>query len=94
MGIHYTLSFPEYSTIRIALRSRKPGVAWMAILLLHPMNVPMRKDDPARLELIAKSQPERLLPHQWQKLQEFRSRMTTVAFPQEIGHAEADRQAA
>ena len=59
------------------------------------MNTPMRKDDPARLELIAKTQPEMLLPHHWQEIHKMRERMETLMFPtSDVQPDQTDRQAA
>ena len=58
------------------------------------MNIPMHMDDPARLELIAQTRPEMLLPHHWKSLQEFGSKVMTIAFPRHEERPTPDRQAA
>lgn len=59
-----------------------------------PANTPMHMDDPARLELIASTRPDMLLPHQREMLSRFGDRIKTLAFPQDEVPAQADRQAA
>lgn len=58
------------------------------------MNTPMNMDDPARLELIARTRPDMLLPHHREMLQKFAKQVNTIAFPQEDDFSAADRRAA